>query len=155
MFRSRGVFQPWIWKIVLFNSHIVQIDFVAERSKALHLGCSLSWRRFKSCRSQTFIQNILYSYNPDDTPAGLNFPTSAHSGTGPVFMSTRAIPQVRTSEWCWFLEVTHLVLVLEDSQIILNLNCGCTILVVAVIIGGNAFWEPPIPWGVGYISSTW
>ena len=30
-------------------------DIVAEWSKALHLGCSLHWRRFKSCRCQLFI----------------------------------------------------------------------------------------------------
>jgi hypothetical protein len=46
-------------------------DFVAELSKALHLGCSLHWRRFKSCRSQL---NVYFW-----TPASLII---AHSGGG-------------------------------------------------------------------------
>ncbi len=31
-------------------------DIVAEWSKALHLGCSLRWRRFKSCRCHFFLR---------------------------------------------------------------------------------------------------
>ena len=46
-------------------------DIVAEWSNALHLGCSLHWRRFKSCRSQL---NVYFW-----TPASLII---AHSGGG-------------------------------------------------------------------------
>ena len=35
-------------------------DIVAEWSKALHLGCSLHWRRFKSCRCHVFTSTFYH-----------------------------------------------------------------------------------------------
>ena len=44
------------------NDSLWADDFVAELSKALHLGCSLHWRRFKSCRSQISVYFWTHHY---------------------------------------------------------------------------------------------
>ena len=64
---QRGMVFSDKYKVMIYvyvNSFTDKHDIVAEWSKALHLGCSLRWRRFKSCRCH-FLPGVTKLHKPN------------------------------------------------------------------------------------------